>query len=256
LPAVFDKLLGKRQAAGQPAYPAGKRMYCIGDVHGCLGLLQDLHARIRDDAAGFSGQCQVLYVGDYIDRGEASAQVIEELLSEPLAGFEAIHLAGNHEHALLDFLADPVAMAGWLEWGGMATLRSYGINAGLIASREALQGVRDALEKAIPQAHLDFYRSGLTAHREGDYYFVHAGIKPGRALERQVIEDQLWIRGEFTNSRRDHGAVVVHGHTISEEAELLPNRIGIDTGAYQSGVLTCLVLEGEEQRLIQTGARS
>jgi serine/threonine protein phosphatase 1 len=160
---------------------------------------------------------------------------------------------GNHEYALLDFLLDPVVMAGWLTWGGAATLRSYGIPAGPMPSQQELHSIRDQLEQSLPASHLEFYRNCQPAHAEGSYYFVHAGIKPEIPLQKQQIEEQLWIRHEFTQSTKNHGAIVVHGHTISEQVEFRPNRIGIDTGAYYSDVLTCLVLEGSSQRLLQTG---
>ena len=236
-----------------PAYPPGKRMYCIGDIHGRADLLVELQERIVADAADFAGQRQLLYLGDYVDRGEQSRQVLDLLTAGPPPGFEQIHLLGNHEQAMLDFLLDPLAMAGWLTWGGAATLRSYGIHAGVLASRQELQALRDRLEAELPPPHREFLASGLPAYAEGSYYFVHAGVRPGVPLAKQAIEDQLWIREEFTDSQADHGAVVVHGHSISEEVEFRPNRIGIDTGAFCTGVLTALVLEGEQQRLLQTG---
>ena len=255
--SLFNKLRRKDaandKAGGQAAYPAGKRMYCIGDIHGRADLLDQLHGLIKADAAGFTGETQALYLGDYIDRGDDSKRVIDTLLGDPLPGFEYIYLLGNHEHALLDFLLDPESMSGWLSWGGRETLASYGIQVSL---SPALPELRDTLERATPANHLNFYVNCQLHHQEGSYYFVHAGIRPGIALKKQRFEDQLWIRDPFTSSTRDHGAVIVHGHTISEEAELLPNRIGIDTGAYYSGVLTCLVLEGTEQRLLQTGGLS
>jgi len=231
-------------------------MYCIGDIHGRADLLVQLHALIEADATPYDGTKQLLYLGDYIDRGDESRQVIDILLSQPLTGFEYTYLLGNHEHALLDFLIDPEAMSGWLTWGGRETLHSYGIQAGLSPSKSQLAELRDLLERATPASHLIFFNQCQLSHSEGNYYFVHAGIRPGVALEKQDFQDQLWIRDAFTASNADHGAIVVHGHTISEEAELLPNRIGIDTGAYSSGVLTCLVLEGTEQRLLQTGGES
>jgi serine/threonine protein phosphatase 1 len=236
-----------------PAYPAGKRIYVIGDIHGRADLLDQLHAMIKADASGFEGARQVLYLGDYIDRGDDSRQVIDTLLSKPLSDFESIYLLGNHEQALLDFLLDPEAMSGWLSWGGRETLASYSIQVSL---SPALPELRDMLERATPASHLNFYENCQLHYTEGDYYFVHAGIRPGIALDKQRFEDQLWIRDPFTSSTRDHGAVIVHGHSISEQAELLPNRIGLDTGAYYSGVLTCLVLEGTDQRLLQTGVES
>ncbi|MDT8320248.1 MAG: metallophosphoesterase family protein, partial [Xanthomonadales bacterium] len=235
---MFDRLRGARAEAVAPAYPPGKRMYCVGDIHGRADLLAELHGQIQRDAAAYDGQCQVLYLGDYIDRGEQSRQVLELLLEQPLAGFEHFHLLGNHERAVLDFLVDPVAMAGWLVWGGRATLYSYGIHAGPMPSRDELRALRDGLDAKLPDAHRDFLENCLPAHAEGSYYFVHAGVRPGVTLDRQELGDQLWIRDEFTRSTANHGAIVVHGHSISEQAELLPNRIGIDTGAFYSGVLT------------------
>lgn len=252
--ALFGKSR-KKAAPGNraPAYPEGRRMYCIGDIHGRADLLQLLLDWIRRDAENHDGDRQVLYLGDFIDRGERSKEVIDLLLAPPLPGFESIHLIGNHEYALLEFLADPVEAAGWLSWGGRETLSSYGILCPLAPSPTELCDLRDRFEAVLPAAHRDFLEDCVLHHAEGDYYFVHAGIRPGVPLDRQDFQDQLWIRHAFTESTDDHGAVVVHGHTISEQAELLPNRIGIDTGAYATGVLTCLVLEGTEQRLIQTG---
>ena len=231
-------------------------MYCIGDIHGRADLLEDLHAQIREDASNFDGVNQLLYLGDFIDRGDESRRVIDLLISQPLPDFEYIYLLGNHEQSMLDFLLDAGAMAGWLHWGGRETLLSYGINVPLTPAPSDLDELKVLLERALPAKHLHFLQNCTLSHTEGSYYFVHAGIRPGVKLERQDYQDQLWIRDAFTRSTRDHGAVVVHGHTISEEVEFLPNRIGIDTGAYYSGVLTCLVLEGEEQRLLQTGNRS
>lgn len=252
---LFDKLRGRTASpAGPPACPPGTRVYAIGDIHGRADLLRELHAAIAADAAAFDGDRQLVYLGDFVDRGDGSRQVLDLLLGEPLAGFTSIHLMGNHEHALLSFLDDPRAIPGWLSWGGRETLLSYGVPVGLATSADELPRLRDQLAQAIPAAHVEFLESLQLCHREGDYYFVHAGVRPGVALEQQRFEDQLWIREPFNSSTNDHGAVVVHGHTIADEVQWLPNRIGIDTGAFYSGVLTCLVLEGEDRRLIQTGA--
>jgi serine/threonine protein phosphatase 1 len=144
-------------------------------------------------------------------------------------------------------------MVSWLGFGGVATLRSYGIETGLASSRQHLEAIRAKLEEKLPHSHREFYENCMLCHTEGNYYFVHAGIRPGVALEKQNFEDQLWIREAFTASQANHGAIIVHGHTISAEPELLPNRMGIDTGAFATGILTALVLEGNTQRLLQTG---
>ena len=254
---LFDKLRGKPAAtATQPSVPGGRRVYAVGDIHGRADLLTQLHSLIKKDAAAFDGEKRVVYLGDVIDRGEESRQVIELLLGEPLPGFEAIYLMGNHENAALTFLDDPESIPGWLSWGGREMLYSYGIKCGLSPSPQELQKLGRELKMTLPPSHIEFLENGQLCHQEGDYYFVHAGIRPGVALAQQRFEDQLYIREPFISSTRDHGATVVHGHTITDHPELLPNRIGLDTGAYYSGVLTCLVLEAEDQRLIQTGSGS
>jgi len=237
----------------QPFLPEGRRLYCIGDIHGRLDLLEELHQQIRADAADFDGSKGVVYLGDFIDRGAQSRQVIDLLIEQPLAGFEAIHLLGNHEQTMLDFLAYPQAAASWLAYGGQVCLLSYGVGLGRVQMAQQVDVLRDELEARLPRSHRDFLASCRLLHAEGSYCFVHAGIRPGVPLEEQAPEDLLWIREEFTRSTADHGCIVVHGHSISEEVEMLPNRIGIDTGAFYSGLLTALVLEGSEQRLLQTG---
>jgi serine/threonine protein phosphatase 1 len=220
-----------------------------------LDLLQQLHALILDDAAHHSGEKTLVYLGDYIDRGEQSKEVIELLLEEPLPGFRPVYLLGNHEQTLLDFLQHPRAVAAWLTYGGRATLHSYGVASPLEPSRSELDDLRDELEARLPQSHLQFYRQLVPLHLAGSYCFVHAGIRPGIPVQEQRNEDLLWIREDFTESHGIHEHIVVHGHTITPEVEWRPNRIGIDTGAFISGVLTCLVLEGAERRVLQTGAK-
>lgn len=234
--------------------PPECRLYCIGDIHGRLDLLEELHGMILRDCAGFDGRKTVVYLGDYIDRGSQSKQVLDLLVEQPLAGFETVHLLGNHEHAMLDFLRNPQGVgAAWLSFGGQVTCMSYGVGIGRVVMNMDLDSLCEELAEKVPQSHLDFLNSMPLYHTEGDYCFVHAGIRPDVPIADQEMGDLLWIRDEFTQSRSQHGFVVVHGHTISEEVEALPNRIGIDTGAYQTGLLTALVLEGSEQRLLQTG---
>ncbi|MFC1778069.1 metallophosphoesterase family protein [Pseudomonadota bacterium] len=235
-----------------PSLPPGRRLYCVGDIHGRLDLLEELHAMIREDAAGFSGSKAVVYLGDYIDRGSQSSQVLDLLIANELMGFETVYLAGNHEQSMVDFLEEPRSVAAWLTYGGQVTLLSYGVGLGRLVSQQNLEVLRDELEVKVPQSHLDFLRSCRLMYTEGSYCFVHAGIRPGVPLDQQVSHDLLWIREEFIRSEACHEHIVVHGHTITDEVEWLPNRIGIDTGAYETGLLTALVLEGKQQRLLQT----
>jgi serine/threonine protein phosphatase 1 len=238
----------------QPWLPEGNRLYCIGDIHGRLDLLGQLQQRIRADAAAFTGVLTLVYLGDYIDRGPHSRGVIDCLLEQPLTGFETVHLLGNHEQVLLDFLRHPRAVASWLIYGGLATLQSYGVRVGWEPDDRELDQLRDDLESRLPAGHLAFLQSLPLSYVAGNYCFVHAGIRPGVPLREQRAEDLLWIREDFTLSTERHEHIVVHGHTISPAVEFQPNRIGIDTGAFHTGVLSCLVLEGTEQRLIQTGS--
>lgn len=250
----------KRGGVGPaPKVPAGNRVYAIGDVHGRLDLLQRLLGLIREDAAPAKAARKTLvYLGDYIDRGPESKGVIDLLLSRPMreAGFEEIPLMGNHEDILLQFLADVRCGPHWFAYGGMETLDSYGVRPPrLLAAEEDLVRAQRELAGKIPPAHLEFLRRMKLSHEEGDYLFVHAGLRPGVALAEQIGQDLMWIRDEFLQSDADFGKLVVHGHTIAETPQVRANRIGIDTGAYATGVLTALVLEDGERRFLQTAAR-
>ena len=240
----------------QPFLPAGRRLYCIGDIHGRLDLLEELHGMILVDSDGFEGSKGVVYLGDFIDRGGQSKQVVDLLIEHPLKGFDTVHLLGNHEQAMLDFLAHPRSAVAWLNFGGQVTLMSYGAGLGRVPNLQEIEVLRDELEEKLPPGHLSFLSNCRLFHIEGSYCFVHAGIRPGIGLSAQSAQDLLWIREEFTRSLSAHDYIVVHGHSISNEVEWLPNRIGIDTGAYYSGLLTALVLEGDQQRLLQTGRGS
>jgi serine/threonine protein phosphatase 1 len=251
--ALLNKLRRRPRKTGTPAVPDGLRLYAVGDIHGRADLLAELHDAIAADANNHDGEKRIVYLGDFIDRGMESRQVVDMLLQSPLVGFEAVHLLGNHEHALLNFIDDPESIPGWLSWGGRETLYSYGIKCGLNLTPDELFQLAGELKMVMPRDHVAFLEDAELSHRAGSYYFVHAGVRPGVALDEQRFEDQLWISELFISSDKDHGAVVVHGHTISEQVTCKPNRIGLDTGAYYSGVLSCLVLEGESRRLVQTG---
>lgn len=235
--------------------PPDTRVYAIGDIHGRLDLLSRLHRMILDDARAAKGGDRILvYLGDYVDRGPDSAGVIELLSQEPLPGFTAIHLKGNHEDFLLRFLDDTSSGTAWFANGGVETLRSYGVDMEYV-DRDTPARLLDKLSRRLPARHLDFLRALSLNHCIGDYLFVHAGIRPGLAMELQSATDMLWIRGEFLNSAVKHGKIVVHGHTITDLPEVRDNRIGIDTGAFFSNRLTCLVLDGTDRRFLHTGPR-
>lgn len=232
--------------------PDGRRVYAIGDIHGRLDLFDDLVAQIDADRAG--GRPQIVLLGDYVDRGRGSAELIERLSSGALPDWaDWVCLKGNHEQAMLDALAPggDRAMERWRNFGGRDTMRSYQVPSTL-SFGDDMAALRADLLKRIPARHLNWMRNLRLGHQAGDYVFVHAGIRPGVPLKAQNPLDLMWIREEFLDSRVDHGFTVVHGHSIKAAVDERPNRIGIDTGAYASGRLTALVLEGDTRRYLAT----
>jgi serine/threonine protein phosphatase 1 len=217
--------------------PAGRVVYAIGDIHGCLGELRRLHAAIADDYQRRKPASALLvHLGDYIDFGPDSAGVIELLATGSLiAGLPTVNLMGDHERTALDALSgDGAAATDWLHTGGEAALASWGIPADI---------PRGEWLRRIPPRHLAFLRSLAVDHRDGDYLFVHAGIRPGVPLAGQADDDKLGIRQSFLASEQDFGVIVVHGHSAAPVPTIRPNRIGIDTGAGNGGRLTCAVFE-------------
>jgi len=236
------------------AAPAGGRLYAVGDIHGRADLLETLLQQIEADAERHPDVAKrLIYLGDYVDRGPASSAVIDMVLNDGPPGFEVVPLMGNHEEMMLRFLEDIAVGRSWMMNGGDATLRSYGVEApSMFAGTPVLLHAQQQFAERLPASHRSFLEGLATSHTEGDYLFVHAGVRPGVLLEEQHTEDLLWIRDEFLDSDRDFGKIVVHGHSISLDPEFRMNRIGIDTGAYRSGQLTCLVLEGTERTLLTT----
>lgn len=236
-----------------PALPFGLRLYAIGDVHGCLDKLKLLLDKINKDAAAATSPVRKIFLGDYIDRGLHSKEVIDFLLDWKTREKQPpIFLKGNHEQVMLDLLrhADEELLHNWFNFGGRETLMSYGVNPALAATdRDALFA---AMKEKVPRSHIDFLDGLELSVSFGDYFFCHAGVRPGIDLGKQKEEDLIWIRYEFLNYSKSFGKVVVHGHTISHHAEFMPNRIGIDTGAYATGRLTALGLEGTKKWLVQT----
>jgi serine/threonine protein phosphatase 1 len=221
-------------------------VYVIGDVHGCLDRLVSLHFQIAADlAARPVPYSALIHLGDYVDRGPDSAGVLWLLagvVRPPVT--QRVDLKGNHEFMMLDALGGGRQAAGhWLDNGGDATLESYHIDIAGQTRPETWRG-------AVPDLHLEWLHRLDLMHREGNYLFVHAGIRPGVALRSQVPDDLMWIREPFLSDRQPRDVVVVHGHTPRPQPEVFENRIGIDTGAAMGGRLTCLVLEGEEMRFL------
>lgn len=240
---------------GEARAPAGLRLYAIGDVHGCDELLADMHARIGRDLAGRPVRdYRIIHLGDYVDRGPDSRAVIERLAMMRHADAKVICLRGNHDDLLLDFLSEaPGSADTFLANGGEATLASYGVKAGLITSLIGSRaGLAHRLRSYLPMHHHQFLTSLTLSVRFGDFYFCHAGIRPGIALEAQSDDDLMWIRAGFLDSEADFGVVVVHGHTPTKgrTPEVKPNRIDIDTGAVFGGPLTCIAIEGREVRFL------
>lgn len=244
-----------RVVVGTAAVPEGVRVYAVGDIHGCSDLLRQLHARILADAASLPAGTRSLaiYLGDYVDRGLHSREVLDLLIDEPLPGFESVHLRGNHDHELLAFLNDPGRAGVWLRYGGDATLYSYGLRIPMDVPPDArAELLSEQLREAMPQRHVDFLNSLPLAYEVGDYFFAHAGVDPDKALDRQSAEDLMWIRDQFLEADCDLEKVVVHGHSVTAKPDVRDNRIGIDTGACFTRSLSCVVLEGKTQRFIST----
>lgn len=244
---LLKKILNSRQAeSGIIGLPNNHRLYCVGDIHGRLDLLQEVHQKIECDALNFDGAKILVYLGDYIDRGMHSKQVIDCLLENIFFDFKKVFLLGNHEQVMLQFLLSKDASIAhdWFKFGGLSTLVSYGVNVRGIPTSKDLERLRVEFREKLPATHLDFFEHLVLNYEIGGYFFVHAGVRPKVKLQRQRPEDMLWIREEFLNSDVFHGKVIIHGHSVTEEPEIHHNRIGMDTGAYSSGRLTCAVFEG------------
>jgi serine/threonine protein phosphatase 1 len=255
---MFRRLFGLKPPSLPGEIPAGQVVYAIGDVHGRLDLLDDLLSRIRQDAEHHAADAvrSLVFLGDYVDRGSESRGVVERLLVDPLPGFVTTRLKGNHEEAMLAFLDGESDGLDWLSFGGLETLMSYGVPLrSLPNTREAVLALREALAEAVPERHVTLLRNCLLHHSVGDYLFVHAGVRPGISLERQNPTDLMWIRDDFLRVRIPMpGRVVVHGHTIVDLPQNREHRVNIDTGAFVSGRLTCLVLHDRERRFLSTGS--
>lgn len=253
---MIGKFFGRasgRQPRRAPQLPEGLRVYAVGDIHGCAHLLDMLHGLIETDLRDRPpAEVRIIYLGDYIDRGPDSAGVLERLSQLPPAGIGRVLLKGNHEDMLGNFLTDPNVGSAWRQLGGLETLLSYRIDVNDVLGRVGFGGLAAELKKRMPPSHVQMLSTLQTSVSFGDYFFCHAGARPGVTLERQDPHDLMWIRHEFLGSSHDFGKTVVHGHSPVERPDVRPNRIDIDTGAYATGRLTALVLEGGGHRFLST----
>lgn len=245
----------RSSTASSPAGPRGHRAYVVGDVHGRLDLLDALLEKIEADFARRPvRRASLIFVGDLIDRGAQSAQVLERLRTYRHPTIRPLFILGNHEEVLLRILAgDSGLIQKWCMFGGRECVASYGADAAdfdRLDEQAALEQVR----ALVPKEHVEFLESFADSCRFGDYLIVHAGIRPGVEFEQQSQEDLRWIRAPFLNYAGDHGFTVVHGHTIVPEVVETENRIAIDTGAYRSGRLTALVIDGRDRRYLAATA--
>jgi len=239
----------------ESSMPDGICVYAFGDVHGRADLLERLFAKVEADIAEYAENQKVVlvFLGDYIDRGFQSRDVIDFLLSERVTKHQCIYLKGNHEEALLKFMSDPTFGPRWAGYGGLETLTSYSVRPPRIRTvGEEWTLACDALNEAMPPEHRRFFTSLEISATIGDYVFVHAGLRPGKPLEDQVEKDALWIREEFLNDTSSFGVIVVHGHTPISAPHRDFRRIGIDTGAYLSGKLTAARFMRSDVRFIST----
>ena len=247
---IFEAFSGGTEPAG----PDGYRAYAIGDIHGRVDLLEELLAKIEADIGSRPPtENFIIFLGDLIDRGPASAAVVDRLRTYGVQDATTIFLSGNHEEVMLRVLAGEKGglLADWLKFGGAECVASYGLDPVALATLGEAAALK-AIRAKVPKAHEEFLSSFADTFRFGDYLFVHAGIRPGLGIAEQTQSDLRWIREPFLGDTKDHGFVVVHGHTISDKVEERANRIGLDTGAYRTGILTALAVEGTDRWFLDT----
>jgi serine/threonine protein phosphatase 1 len=240
----------------RPALSEGARIYAFGDLHGRLDLLDELLGRVAHDMTVRPvARPLFVFLGDYIDRGPQSRETIDRLIAHGRDN-ECVFLKGNHEQVAIKALSDRSLFDQWMRFGGLETLVSYGLSPKPPLDEQQIVRSQAAFHEALPQEHFRFFRDLKTSFACGDFFFVHAGVKPRVDLLRQKESDLLWIRDEFLTSSEDFGMIIVHGHTPTSEVEVTPNRINIDTGAFATGRLTCLVIDESSLAVMETGAAS
>ena len=253
--SFFHRVLDRWRGMAPPSaasLPQGLRVYAIGDVHGHSDLLEGMAGAIEADLQrNRPERALAVFLGDYVDRGPDSAGVIERL-AQGRFPTPLITLRGNHEDMMMRAIASADAMAPWCRSGGIETIESYAIDAGKTARRKGLGKLRRELLDRLPESHRAFLAHTELSYAIGDYFFVHAGARPGVPLHRQIDTDLMWIRHEFSGSDYDFGKAIVHGHTPHRRPENEPRRVNVDTGAFKWGVLTCVALEGTGRRFLST----
>ncbi len=233
--------------------PAGQRVYAVGDIHGRLDLLETLLAAIQaDDGRRAAVRTTIIFLGDLVDRGPDSAGVVQHLLEFSRGPVSTRFLMGNHEEVFLRALdGDTSALRLLIRIGGRETIFSYGISREDFRNLD-FEDLAAVLKQRVPADHVQFLASFERSVEIGDYLFVHAGLRPGVAIADQASSDLRWIRDDFLRHRESFGKLVIHGHSITDEADIRSNRIGIDTGAFSSGRLTAIGLEAEQRWFLST----
>lgn len=226
------------------------RLYAIGDIHGCRALLVEMHERIDTEIArDRPPDWRIVHVGDYCDRGPDTKGVLDFLIARMAADGRVTCLRGNHDEGFLSFLTARPGAGIFINNGGETTAASYGVEADF--SPLAIERTRAALAAAVPDAHLRFLATLPYSASFGDFFLCHAGIRPGVPLEQQDPQDLIWIREKFLDDPRPHPKVIVHGHTPADEAEIMGNRINVDTRAFASGRLSALTVDGSRKSLLE-----
>ena len=239
-------------AASNACVPEGTRVYAIGDIHGCAHLLDRMCKLIEHDLARAPVAAPaIIFLGDYIDRGPDSAGVLARLSLRDLPA-PVVLLRGNHEAMLARFLDDAAFLDDWRNNGGLETLHSFGLSVKDAMRGKGYETLQAQLREQLPPASASIATDAALSHSVGDYFFCHAGVRPGVPLDRQDANDLLWIRQEFLAAPARYDKVIVHGHTPVAAPDNLPGRINVDTGAFATGTLSCVVLEGSARRFLST----
>jgi serine/threonine protein phosphatase 1 len=248
---VIWKKRSQSKLRRRPSVPNGLRIYAIGDIHGRADLLSQVFAQIDSDRGAFSSERSIhVFIGDYVDRGPASREVLDLLLERGRI-YPAAFLKGNHETYFLEFFKNPALFSDWRLYGGVDTLLSYGVAPSASSSEmHDYPSLAANFERAVPDIHRKFLEQLRPSFACGDYFFAHAGVRPGIALAEQREDDLLWIRDDFLLYEEAFEKFIVHGHTPVMEPDIRSNRINIDTGAFATGRLTCAVLERDVIRLL------